>query len=112
MTNNKNYKHNYLDEVIEVFSEFSEISDGLFTSEELLLASDNFLKISKGSVTNKKVYEGSPKPSTHSRDTFIAMTKNSWNLMRDFKKNVECYDNYEMMGLSGYQSFQSINQGW
>lgn len=112
MTNIKNYNPSYLDEVIEVFSEFSEISGGLFSSEELLLASDNFLKISNGSVTKKKVYEGAFKPSIHSRDTFIAMTKNSWNLMRDFKKNVECYDNCEWTGISGYQSFQSINQGW
>ena len=110
MTNVKNYNPSYLDDVIEVFSEFSEISGGLFTSEELLLASDNFLKISNGSVTKKKVFEGSWKPSTHSRDTFIAMTKNSWNLMRDYKNTVDCYDCCDRTGFSGYQSFQTINQ--
>ena len=69
------------------------------------------MKIFKGSVSKKKVFEGSWKPSVHSRDTFIAITKNSWDTMKDYHKNIESYDNCELSGFSGYQSFQYINQG-
>ena len=55
MLDNYDLKQSKLDEVIEVFTEFSDLDDGEFSSKELFLAANNFLEIARGKISKEKI---------------------------------------------------------
>ncbi len=105
-------KNNYLDDVLEIFEEFSNISEDLYTSEELLSSADNLLKIAKGKISRKKIYEHAPKTYVHSSDTFLKITKNPWSEFKDFHEMILPYNDNNYENTNSYATFEQINQGW
>ena len=78
MLDNFDLKQSKLDEVIEVFTEFSDLDDGEFSSKELFLAANNFLEIARGKISKEKINERQGYPSYYAQDTYTVKTKNQF----------------------------------
>ena len=112
MLDNYDLKPAKLDEVIEVFSEFSNLNEDDFSTSELFNAAHNFIEISRGKIAKDKVRETGKVPTSYSRDTYLVMTKSPWKNMYDYHQQNQLIDYCCLDWNKGYSSFEEINQGW
>ena len=68
MLDNFDLKPAKVNEVIEVFSEFSGLNDKEFSNSELFDAARNFIEIANGKIAKEKIREGARTPTYYSRD--------------------------------------------
>ena len=112
MLDNYDLKPAKLDEVIEIFSEFSDLDDGEFSSKELFLAANNFIDIARGKVSKEKVNDRKGYPSYYAQDTYTVMTRKPW------KTYCEHYDANQLSDPccndwnQGFNKFNQISMGW
>ena len=107
MLDNYDLKPAKLDEVIEIFTEFSDLDDGEFSSKELFLAANNFIEITRGKISKEKVNDRKAYPTYHAQDTYTVMTGKSW------KTYCEHYDANQLSDPccnDWNQSFKKFNQ--
>ena len=78
MLDNYDLKPSKLDEVIEIFTEFSDLDDGEFSAKELFLAANNFLEIARGKISKEKINDRKGYPSYYAQDIYTVMTKKPW----------------------------------
>ena len=105
-------KNKNLNDIFEIFNEFSKVSNKKYTSQELLSSADNLIKIAKGKISKKKIFNQAYKPSMHSSDTYLKMTEDPWSSYHDFRRNVLPYDDNDFAHTSSFPSFREINEGW
>ena len=112
MLDNYDLRPNKLDEVIEVFTEFSDLDDGEFSSKELFIAANNFLEIARGKISKEKINDRQGRPSYYSQDTYTVMTKKPWKTYYEYyssnQLNVPCCLDWN----EGFNKFNQINMGW
>jgi hypothetical protein len=111
MLNNYDLKPATLDEVIDVFTEFSDINDGEFSSKEIFLAANNLIEIARGKVSKDKINDRQGYPSYYAQDTYIVMTRKPWKTYcEDYDANQlsdPCCNDWNQ----GFNKFNEINMG-
>lgn len=112
MLDNFDLKPAKVNEVIEVFSEFSGLNDKEFSNSELFDAARNFIEIANGKITKEKIREGARTPTYYSRDTYSIMTKSPWKNLYEYHEQNQLLDHCCLEWNEPYELFEQINQGW
>ena len=112
MLNNFDMKPAKLDEVIEIFTEFSDLDDGEFSSKELFLAANNFIEIARGKISKHKINDRQGYPSYYAQDTYTVMTKKPWKTYCEHYNANQLHDPCCLDWNQGFNKFNQINVGW
>ena len=110
MLDNYDLKQSKLDEVIEVFTEFSDLDDGEFSSKELFLAANNFLEIARGKSVKKRLMIDKAILILCAGHLHV-MTK-SWKTYYEYYSSNQLHDHCCLDWNEGFNKFNQINMGW
>ena len=108
MLDNYDLKPAKLDEVIEIFTEFSDLDDGEFSAKELFLAANNFIDIARGKISKEKVNDRNGYTSYYAQDTYTVMTRKPWKNLYDYYGTHDFCDHYSR----SWDKFNQISKGW
>ncbi|MDC0457444.1 hypothetical protein OAM56_05935 [Alphaproteobacteria bacterium] len=108
MLDNYDLKQPKLNEVIEIFDEFSDLNDGEFSSEELFHAASNFIEIARGKISKEKVNDRKGYPSYYAQDTYTVMTRKPWKTLYEYYGAYDFCDQYS----DNWNRYNQISKGW